>query len=294
MKYLYSFCLLLSGGLLLAQQQAPEFFSAGFEAQVLAYQPARRAGVSQKAYDFGTMVLRETISQTDNDPAAFNRADYFNVLTAFLSLAEPPEAIDLAFTKFRNAEGSCEYFTDGGFPIETNDRYLPIRERWHDAATDCRIDAGEQPVPIDPKAYAKARNLDTGLVMLMAEVAARDQCFRRPYVPAKQQLLDRKNQQIIDALYHDYGTYIGKQLVGEEYAHVMWSVIQHSRLSVMEKYLPVVHEAVTTQDLPASPLKMLIDRVYTEKTGSQIFGSQAGVDLLSEDVREEIIIRFGL
>ncbi len=294
MKFLYSFCLLIATVYLPAQQQAPEFYAQTFEAQVLSYQPAQRAGVSPKAYAFGTMVLRETISQSGNDPAAFNRADYFNVLTAFLSLGESTEAIDLAFTKFRNSEGSCEYFTDNSFPIETNDRYLPIRERWHDAAMDCRTDAGEQPVPIDPKAYAKAQDLNTGLVMLMAEVSARDQCFRSPYVPEQQVPLDRQNERVIDSLFQDYGVYIGKTHVGEEYAHVMWSVIQHSRLPVMERYLSVVHQAVIEKELAPAPLKMLIDRVYAQKHGGQVFGSQAGVVLLPESERKQIIIRFGL
>lgn len=295
MRYLCFLYLLLAGPYLFSQRDAVTFHAEGFEAEVLAYQPAQRAGVTQKSYDFGLMVLRETISQTDNDPSAFNRADYFNVLTAFLSLQEPSATIDLAFQKFRNSEGSCEYFLDDSFPIETNDKYRPIRERWHDAALDCKIDKGEGPVPEDPKAYAVARDLNTGLVVLMAELSKRDQCFRSPvYRPEQQTPLDRENEKVVDSLYSEYGVYIGEQLVGETYAHVMWSVIQHSRLATMERYLPVVHEAVLLEDLPEAPLKMLIDRVYAQKTGEQVFGSQAGVDLLPASQRTQIRRQFGL
>ncbi|MEM6769129.1 MAG: hypothetical protein AAF597_00980 [Bacteroidota bacterium] len=280
---------------LTAQEETPAFFAEDFEAQVLTYKPRHRAGIAEKAYDFGAMVLRETVSQTGNDPAAFNRADYFNVLTAFLSLGENTESIDLAFQKFRNSEGSCEYFLSESFPVETKETYLPIRERWHDAAMDCRVDAGEAAVPTDPKAYALAHDLDTDLVFLMAQISKWDQCFRSPtYQPEKQTPLDRKNEWIIDSLHQRYGTYIGTKLVGEAYAHTMWSVIQHSRLPTMERYLPVVHLAVVEEDLPAAPLKMLIDRVYTGKTGKQIFGSQAGVELLPKTKCAEIRKQYGL
>lgn len=58
-------------------QPTPLFTPENFAAEVLTYQPPQRAGVSDSDYDFAKMVLRENIRQTNNDPDAFDRSDYF-------------------------------------------------------------------------------------------------------------------------------------------------------------------------------------------------------------------------
>ena len=278
-----------------AQKETPVFTESNFEAKILAFGPTQRADVSTKTFDFAAMVLRETVAATKGNAKDFNRADYFNVLTALLSLQEPKEVIDLAFYKFRTSEGSCEYFLEFNDVVEDKGTYLPIIERWHDAALDCKVDAGDAAASTDPTKYALDQNLDPGLVRLIAKVNDRDQQHRKgTYAPEKQTPLDRENEKVIDSLYEHHSCYIGKTLVGDKFETVMWSVIQHSRLPTMEKYLPVMQQAVALAEVPEAPFRMLIDRVYAAKTGKQVFGSQAGVALLSEQERNQIIRIYGI
>lgn len=74
----------------------------------------------------------------------------------------------------------------------------------------------------------------------------------------------------------------------------MWIVIQHGDLSMMETYLPAVHQAVVAGDVDAVPLKLLLDRIYTIKTRRHIFGSQSDVPLAPEDVRLSVAKAYGL
>ena len=74
----------------------------------------------------------------------------------------------------------------------------------------------------------------------------------------------------------------------------MWLVIQHSNIEKMEEYLPVLIEAVKKKELKLTPLKMLIDRIYTVRFGYQIFASQMGVDLANEEVRKKVIAKYAI
>jgi hypothetical protein len=102
---------------------------------------------------------------------------------------------------------------------------------------------------------------------------------------------------MIDALYKKYETYIGRSLVGKKFENVMWAVIQHSNIDMMERYLPVIKKAVTDKEIEVGPLKMLIDRFYGLKYGYQIFGSQGegfGFKLADEKTKNEIKIMYGI
>ncbi|WP_020569223.1 hypothetical protein [Neolewinella persica] len=282
-------------GFLSAQETRPAFTEGGFEEEALRYAPPQRAGVSDKDYSFGQMVLEETVRQTEDDATDFNRADYFNVLSAFLTLKEPPQAIDLAFKKFLFSPGSCEYLIEFWETVKSNPKYTPIREDWEKAKAECEQDDSADTPPFSLTQYARDYLLDPDLVRLMQKLDERDQRFRKgEYQPKLQTPLDRENERIVDSLYAVYGRYIGNDLVGDKFETVMWVVIQHSQLETMERYLPVVQQAVHKANLAAAPLRMLIDRVYTQKTGRQVFGSQQGVALMPEADRERIIREYGL
>ncbi|MEM9929824.1 MAG: DUF6624 domain-containing protein [Bacteroidota bacterium] len=288
---LFLFCFLI--GYLCAQESRPPFTESGFEEQALRYTPPQRVGVSDKDYAFGEMVLRETVRQTEDNPAEFNVADYFNVLSAFLSLQEPSPALEMAFEKFITAPGSCEYLLEFWNTVKGNPKYQPIFEAWKQAKLACEQGGLEEEVSATPEAYAKDYHLDAELVRFIHEIGERDQQYRKgTYQPERQTPLDRENEKAIDSLFAKYGQYIGRDLVGDKYESIMWSVIQHSRLATMERYLPIVHQAVQAEQLAVAPLRMLIDRVYTQKTGMQVYGSQQGVALMPTAAREEVMRKF--
>lgn len=294
LRYVLCFLFSFLVGLLCAQETRAAFSQEAFEEEALTYQPPQRVGVSDKDYSFGKMVLRETVRQTGDDASAFNLSDYFNVLTAFLTLREPEPALQLAFDKFLRSSGSCEYLIEFWEKVKSNPKYDPVRESWKRAKLECESNESTTEAP-SLAAYAKANLLDLHLLQLMVKISEQDQRFRKgTYNPTLQTPLDRKNERTIDSLYAAYGQYIGRDLVGERYESVMWSVIQHSRLPTMEHYLPVLKGAVGNDNLNETPLRMLIDRVYTAKTGRQVFGSQQGVQLMPKAERDQICIKYGI
>ena len=139
----------------------------------------------------------------------------------------------------------------------------------------------------------KKNQLDFELVNIIKSVSENDQKYRTADME-KQHDIDFKNQKIIDSLFINHKTYIGKTLVGDKYQSAMWAVIQHSYIEMMEKYLPIIQNAVKEEELSVVPLKMLIDRVYWINNGYQIFGSQAGVDLADKKTRTEIAKEYGV
>lgn len=145
--------------------------------------------------------------------------------------------------------------------------------------------------------YCKKNNLNINLVKLLRLIEENDQKYRtQDYMKnlAKQKELDSSHLSIIDSLYKKHGTYIGKSLVGDKFSHVMWLVIQHSNIKKMEEYLPIILVAVKNKELNKTPLKMLIDRIYTIKYGYQIFGSQMGIEISDDEIRNKVITKYAL
>ena len=180
------------------------------------------------------------------DNYEFNYSDYWNITMAFISLGEPKEHIEIGFQKAikGNPESICQYVDAFGDPAIikfTNhipELFLPFYENCS------KIEQKEE--KSDFKEYAAKNKLDLELVELMDRVGEDDQKYRmmKEVDWSKQTPLDRRNLEIVDSLYQKYGKYIGKDLVGEKFEAVMWAVIQHSKIESMEKYLPIIHQAV--------------------------------------------------
>ncbi len=267
-------------------EQSNTFTYVNFETEVLAFEPSQNK-LDKQVFDKAVFILNEVKTAVKNDNNAFNRADYFNLLRVFLELEEPTAHIDIAWQKFRDADESCEYFAKHG--LFKSDLYEPIRSEIKAQQKKCEANY-IAPVTLDLKAYASKNKLNYDLVVMLDEINKADQKYRKDDETdwKAQGYLDKLNQHRIDSLFTHYTTYIGTSLVGEEYAQVMWLVIQHSNLKMMEQYLPAVHKAYQAGEVDAVPLKMLIDRIYAIKKNEQIFGSQEGVVLATEMEREEV------
>jgi len=101
-----------------------------FETQILLYEPVKNAEVTDKDFNYGSMIITEMKKAVKGDTDGFNVADYFNVLSAFLSLQESPENVALAFEKFLSADRSCEYLGNFEDVVLNSDKYTPVVERW--------------------------------------------------------------------------------------------------------------------------------------------------------------------
>ena len=279
-------------------QHVTEFESKNFEKQFIGYEPTQNSEISKKDFDYARLIITETKSAIKNNPQNFNLADYYNVLYAFLILKENENNINLAFEKFKNAEGSCEYVLNLEKKIEANSKYDLVREGYLEKLKECKQNSITEK-EFDIEKYCNSNNLDLALVKRINQIDSADQKYRNeiPFKSeSKQRALDKVNQKIIDSLYSEYDTYLGKSLVGEEFENVMWAVIQHSNPEIMGEYLPVIQKAVEEKELNETPLKMLIDRYYGLTYGYQIFGSQSGFgfELADEKKREKIKLKYGI
>jgi len=264
--------------------------------QFLSYTPVQKANVPDEAYNYGTFIVGETKKVIKDLSYDLSYIDYFNMMSAFLSLKESKSNVLVAFEKFINSEGSCEFLLAAEYGIKKNSKYDVIRESINKVLSKCKsktVDNSE----FNVSEYCKSEQLDYDLVEKIHTINNNDQKFRKGTSIEKHpehKKVDRQNQKLIDSLYCQHKKYIGSSLVGEKFKSVMWAVIQHSNLKMMEKYLPIVQKAVEDKELDVVPLKMLIDRIYSQKEKYQIFGSQMGVKMASETIRQGVIEKYNL
>jgi hypothetical protein len=269
-----------------------------FEEEIISYKPQQRSNVSLKDFNYGVMILNETQNGVNNNPENFNVADYFNILSAFLTLNESLENIKIAFAKFKDVEGSCEYFLSMASSVQKYKKYDIIRDDYNKQLAICKsIPVVETELNISE--YSNRNGLNLQLVQTINSIYINDQKYRGNNSEdqiVKLRILDRQNQIAIDSLYNIHKTYIGKKLVGKKFEAVMWAVIQHSNTEMMERYLPIIQKAVEDKELEIVPFKMLIDRFYGLKFGYQIFGSQGGFnfDLADQKTRELVKKKYGI
>lgn len=276
-----------------------ELTDANFESSLLSYEPKKSSVISEKKFNYGSMIIREMQEAVRNDAEGFNRADYFNVLSAFLTLEESMDNIQLAFEKFAKSEGSCEYFVAFEEQVMESDKYLVVRKKFLAYAEKCKNNQEPSAVSNSKIEEPDMEHLDKTLVALIEEINFHDQEYRKAGTKGTmemQRLNDKENQALIDSLFISHGKYIGKSMVGAELESVMWAVIQHSNPEMMERYLPVLKEAFAEGELALAPLKMTIDRYYAITKGYQVFGSQSGfdADFATELQRKQIKEEFGI
>lgn len=284
---LFSICILNTFG---QDSETGGWDHENFESRFLAYEPVQKEGVSDKDFSFGEMVVSETKKNVGGNTTNFNYADYWNITTALYSLNEKKEIWEISLKKIGESRGGCDYLIS----FKEQSRFYHDSKELYDSLVKNCGSLPKEDTKFDFSEYVNNNQLDMKLVSLMKKIGEDDQKYRKLNIMEKQYPLDKKNQILIDSLFQNSQTYIGKSLVGGKYDIVMWSVIQHSTLEMMERYLPVIKKAVEENELHQTPFKMLIDRVYWFKYGYQIFGSQAGVDLADKKERMEVANKYGI
>lgn len=277
-----------------AQSNETVFTEKNFDNEFFTYQAIQKDGVSKENFDYAQMILSETKKALKNDVKNYNVAHYWNIATAFSTLKERKKNIEVVFIKATKSQGVCEYFESFKKVKNHFSQNIPVLYEREQKKCFEKANIVEH---LDLIQYSDANSLDLKLVQLFYQIDEDDKRFRdSDYAKneSKQIELDKKNQEIIDSLYNKYKSYIGISMVGKKFNHVMWEVIQHSNLGMMEKYLPVILKAVQNNELNKTTFKMLIDRIYWQKYDFQIFGSQKGIRIADDKTRSEIIKKYGI
>ena len=138
------------------------------------------------------------------------------------------------------------------------------------------------------KTQADAR-LNQPLKRELTEILESDQGLRREIGPTQEkfgfrspqmdsllhqmQRADARNLPRVTAMIDQYG-WPGKSLVGRSGSLAAFLVIQHSDLATMQKYLPLMRQAVAQGELEKQNLALVEDRVLTFQDKPQLYGSQ--------------------
>ncbi len=282
-----------------AQSNIEEITYDNFEIRMLDYTPVKRPTVTQEKFEWAIYVLSQTKQELNNELQNYNVVLYLNIFSAFNALQVDNRILEIAMRKFAESDGSCEYLINYKKQLHFDER-LP--ELYNFYFENCLQKASLETKPtFNLEEYIKANAYDAKLVRMIYNIYIDDEKYRvgtdTKTFQELQPAFDFKNQMRIDSLYKKYGTYIGRSLVGKKFESTMWSVIQHSNPALMEKYLPIVHKAVMEEELPVTPLKMLLDRLYALKFGYQIFGTQGGglgVKMADEKIRIEVIEKYNI
>ena len=94
-------------------------------------------------------------------------------------------------------------------------------------------------------------------------------------------IIDKKdsiNQIKVRSILDKYG-WLGADVVGRQGNLTLFLVIQHADQATQEKYLPMMRDAVKNGKAQASALALLEDRVAMGQGKKQIYGSQIGTDM---------------
>ncbi len=267
-----------------------------FDEAILDYIPPLVPGMSEENHELWAVRLAETYEQARRD-GSFNIANYWNMIKAFQSMGADHELARLSFLRATEVDpdGWLNYLEELPHDFE---QLFPLEYAGFMAAqpTSAQVTLTE-----DTSAIADGQTLDPDLVGLIITIGERDRQYRKkegfldnPDLVAAQRRLDGFNIAQIDSLYRSHDCYLGMALVGKAHSSTMWAVVQHSNVEMMERYLPIIQDAVARGDLSTVPLKMLIDRIYDIRTGRQIFGSQTGVKIADAETVAKVKRKYGL
>lgn len=266
------------------------------------FYPKNENGVSMSDFKTASTILEETISQVKERKGSYNYANLWNISVAYQLLGKDSSLIKGILEKSKKANPYNFSLTF----VNTNNSHSKwigtfTKEeyaKWYKEAlllTQNRDLIKENQELTDLKKEIDSKNYEKDLVKIISEVRDNDRRFRvsNNIDDIRQMELDKINIKIIDSLYSIHKEYIGKSLVGIKLSSTMWAVIQHSNLNKMEKYLPVIKEAIDKGELNKTVIKLLIDRIYSIKHNKQIFGSQVGIPIAEDTIVSKIRQKYG-
>ena len=137
-------------------------------------------------------------------------------------------------------------------------------------------------------------SIDSTLMVQLNTIYDEDQKYRKeipqiiekygiksPEMVAHWQLIARKdsiNLLQVEEILETRG-WLGEDCVGDKGSWALFLVIQHAQLDVQEKYIPTLKQAVADGKANAANLALMEDRIAIRRGKPQIYGSQVGNDV---------------
>jgi len=250
--------------------------------------PQKPAHVSEQQYQNGLYILENAYQQLKESGFNYNYADYWNFAIAYADMGQPQAQIFnyLNASKLADPKSFCSmvnYAVQYAKPDKKDSIAALLQHDDIELTNDCSSHLVEQ--TFDVEAYIDDHGYDRDLVLELDAIIKADQKYRirsdYQQNADKQRQLDQQNLARVEKIIQQHG-YPKPAQIGERFEHVIWTVIQHADLAIQLQYLPFIHKAVQQERLKPTPLKMLIDRIYTKQSGVQIWGSQLGFPIADE------------
>jgi hypothetical protein len=121
----------------------------------------------------------------------------------------------------------------------------------------------------------------------LIEVLEKDQSNRLNGNWLEQKIKDEENLIVVTKILDSLG-WLGTKEIGSDANAALFLVIQHSNLKTMEKYLPMLQNAVIKNNATKEELALLTDRIEVLNKRPQIYGTQ-GTDINGVFILDSII-----
>lgn len=243
--------------------------------EILAYaQPVEYKTLIQKAEE--QLAAKDYSAAGRSYSAAFRsfgwkgyQDDRYNAARAWAMANEPDSAF---FNLYRIVE-KLNFDNLDKVTAETDFQPLHKDSRWADLCA--KIKANQPGMPELRQELLAIREDDQKYRLMLDETEAK---YGRESAEIRQlwQTIAEKdsiNLLKISTILDKYG-WLGREEIGSDGNQTLFLVIQHSDLSVQEKYLPVMREAVKKGKARGADLALLEDRVNMRNGRKQIYGSQ--------------------
>jgi hypothetical protein len=260
--------------------------------------PSKPDNVSESDYRNGEQILKNSYQQISEDDFRIVASDYWNFATAYYKMGQPKEMVyDYLFkARYTDRKSFCQivnYYHKNKNGLDSTGFYKLLGEDYRMLVSDCATIESEEVFNIDE--YIEKNRYDKSLIYKLNDILQEDQ-KRRQWKNEdlkKQREIDDINIIRAEEIIMKYG-YPGTKMVGAKFDFVIWIVIQHSTLPFQEKHLSLIAKAVEEKQIGKTSLRMLLDRIYSKKTGFQLFGSQVGVPFSDDRTIEEIKLKYKL
>lgn len=230
---------------------------------------------------------------TQEGATDFTLDDYLDALHLMLLVNELPENLQTGLTRIRRAQGGCTYFAKMEATILEEDIYRPIRSDWKATVRECDNQRAAVSYPAAYRGNLTSLQIQLDQLQRIDDIIASGDI--NPYENDLDAVQDQHNRQIINELYEKHGKYIGLDMVGQQFASRMWMAITKSSADYIERYLPVLRQAVLERQLPLASFQQTLSRYCFLTTGTHLYNWLAvpGEPVADSVVRKRIEERYG-
>ena len=274
----------------------------------VGYFPKQKKGTSDQRFNRGKKTLENTYKKFTDVNYKPKFGDFWGLATGFNQMGENPEKIYTLLKKAKeiNPAHFCVFIdvakVGGNSSFKENPFYITIGDKFLDLVASCsEIDMS--PPSLEDRIAEKERmdlsGLNEPLIDRLIILIEKEQRYRGGSTEnlyknkALSKKLDIEVEIEVIKIFKEYG-YPGKDVVGEHYQSYLCLLLEHTgKLPTIEKYIPFVAKAFKKNQLEKTPFKMLIDRMYSSRNDTQIFGSHVGVPFANDKIIAQVKKEYG-